>query len=71
MKYYITQAGRDLLNEGRVKAINKAKKKIWVKKQGKQEPFNPTERASIATRIAYKHNQEPGAAAVATGRENK
>tara|TARA_R110000737_G_scaffold144029_1_gene174363 strand:- start:60 stop:269 length:210 start_codon:yes stop_codon:yes gene_type:complete len=69
MKYYITQAGRDLLNEGGVKARNKAKKRELVKKQGKQEPFDPTPRASIATRIADKHGQKPGAAAVATGRE--
>ena len=69
MKYYITQAGRDLLNEGGVKARNKAKKRELVKKQGKQEPFDPTERASISARKAATHNQGPGAAAVATGRE--
>jgi len=66
---YITQAGRDLLKEGRVKAKNKAEKREEVMKLGRTDTKPPSYRASISTRKAARHGQESGAASVVSGRE--
>ena len=69
MKYYLTQAGVNFIQEGVVKARNKAKKKKWVKKTGREDKSDPSYRAVISTRIGSRHGQPTGMATVVAGRE--
>lgn len=73
MKYYLTQAGVKFIQEGVVKARNKAKKKKWVKRIGREdtrgESYDPSYRAMISTRKGSRHGQPTGMATVVAGRE--
>ena len=73
MKYYLTQAGVNFIQEGVVKTKNKAKKREWVKQQGiKKVIANPTKEPSyreiISSRKSARHGGGP-AATVVIGRE--
>lgn len=67
--YYLTEAGVKFIQEGLVKAKNKAKKRKWVKKEGRKDTGEPSLRAIVSTRKAARHGQDTGAATVVSGRE--
>ena len=74
MKFYLTQAGVNFIQEGEVKTKNKAKKRKWIKALGTKRAEageGGTERTVTASMKAHKHGQEVGAAAVAKGREGR
>lgn len=54
---------------GPVKTRNKAKKRAWVQSKDDADYNNPSYRAIISSRKAARHNQRPGAASTAHGRE--
>ena len=72
MKYYLTQAGVNFIQEG--KAENKAKKRKWLQALGRKRVEagkGGTERTVTAHMTGTEHGQKVGAAAVAAGREGR
>jgi hypothetical protein len=60
----------DLMTEmGPVKTRNKAKKREFVQSKDDADYNNPSYRAIISSRKAARHDQRPGAAQTAHGRE--